>query len=409
MTTLRARVLDAVSANEVRWIEDARVTWDRVSGRLTAVEPWTSGPCDVDLRDRGVLTAGCVDGHVHAAQARVIGRASGPLLRWLERTVFPEEQRWAQPEFAEAVATRFWRDVLAAGTTTALAYGSVHASASEAILRAADRAGIRAMVGPVWMDEACPEALQVPAAQQAEAVASLAARWQDHPRLEVIVIPRFAVSCSPEMLRTAAHTARTLGLRISTHLAETPDEGAFACERHGGASYLDIYDRAGLLVPGTVLAHCIHLDEADWRALAAVGAVVAHCPDSNDFLGSGGMPVGALLEHGVGMVLGTDVAAGRSLRVPRTASHAYDNSLRVGAPQPPEAWWWWATAGGARALGLSDRGRVEVGQWADLVLHEVPETVVDGDSALAALIFDPDGSRVRRVWVGGREVDLAGA
>ncbi len=400
MTTLRARVLDATAPAAVRWLEDARVTW--VDGQITEVAAWTEGPCDADVR-HGVLTAGCVDGHVHAAQARVVGRASGPLLAWLETTVFPEEARFSGAAYARAVADGFWRDVLRAGTTTALAYGSVHAEASEQILASAATAGVRAIVGPVWMDEACPDALVVPAAVQAEAVAALAERWSGHPRLDVVVVPRFAVSCSPEMLRIAAETASGLGLRLTTHLAETVAEGEAVRQRHGGR-YLDVYADAGLLQPGAVFAHGIHLDEEDLARLAEAGCVIAHCPDSNAFLGSGTMPTGRVMDAGVPIVLGTDVAAGRSLRVPVTASYAFDNALRAGRRVPPETWWWIATVGGAQALGLDRLGRVAEGWTADLVLHSVPETVVDADSALAALLFDRDAVTVERVWVNGARV-----
>lgn len=401
MTTLRARILDTPSAGEVRWLDDARVVWSE--GVITEVAPWSGGSCDADVREGHVLTAGCVDGHVHAAQARVVGRASGPLLSWLSTTVFPEEARFADPRFARAVADGFWRDVLASGTTTALAYGSVHAEASEQILQSADAAGVRAIVGPVWMDEASPAALHVPAEAQAEAVEALAARWSGHDRLEVAVVPRFAVSCSPRMLRVAAETASRLGLRVTTHLAETPEEGVAACSRHGASRYVQVYEDAGLLRLGTVLAHCIHMDGVDWDVLERTGCVVAHCPDSNDFLGSGGMPLGVVRERGLPMVLGTDVAAGRSLKVPRTASHGFDNALRQGLRVDPGWWWWAATAGGAQALGAGDRGRVAIGQLADVVLHRVPETVASADDALAAILFDPDHSRPVRTWVDGKE------
>ena len=401
MTVLRARVLDTPSPGGVVWHDDARVVLD--GARIASVAPWSGGACDHDLRDGAVLTAGCVDGHVHAAQARVVGRASGPLLAWLDGVVFPEEQRFADRAYAEAVAGAFVRDLLAAGTTTAMIYGSVHASASDAILAACDAAGLRAIVGPVWMDMASPAALHVPAEAQADAVEALADRWHTPGgRLQVAVVPRFAVSCTPAMLRAAGALAARRALPVTTHLAEQRPECKAACAAHGVDRYLDAYDQAGLLRPGAVFAHSIHLDDDDLVRMASAGAVIAHCPDSNAFLGSGDLRTGAVRAAGVPLVLGTDIAAGRSLRVPRTASYAYDTSLRAGAAVDPATWWWVATAGGAAALGFADVGRVAAGFAADLVLHAVPDTVVDGDTALAALLFDHDRARPVRTWAGGR-------
>src|SRR5690606_28746238 len=116
----------------------------------------------------------------------------------------------------------------------------------------------------VLMDRSAPAQLVAPAAQQLDE----AARLQPAGRIEPIITPRFALSCSPELLAGAAELAQEKHWRVQTHLAETTAECARARELFNGRNYLDVYRDAGLLQPGAIFAHCIHLDDADRRALA---------------------------------------------------------------------------------------------------------------------------------------------
>ena len=132
--------------------------------------------------------------------------------------------------------------------------------------------------------------------------------------------------------------------------------------------------------------------------------MVAHCPDSNDFLGSGGMPVEAVRARSMPVALGSDIAAGRSFRIPRMASSAYDNGLRQGVSIPLETLFWWATRGGAQALGWQDTGALEPGLAADMVLVDLPPWAEDRASVLHALLFDQDRPAPRRTWAAGEVV-----
>lgn len=399
---LRARVLSPIDPQQVAWWPDARVEFnDR--GRIVDVRAWSGGPCDEDLRE-GVLTPGFVDAHVHFPQLRIVGSASGPLLDWLADSTFPEESRFADVQHARQVAGAFTRALASAGTTLAFVYGAGQAVANQVLFSALDRSGLKAIAGPVLMDEHVPQALAQPATQSLDALSDLAQRWHGHDdRLQVAVIPRFALSCSAALMRDAAAFAQGGHLWVSTHLAETAAECA-AVQQRFGVDYLQVYERAGLLHDKAVFAHCIHLDAPSWQRLADADAVVAHCPDSNDFLGSGGMPIGTVLDGGIPMALGTDVAAGRTFRVPRVASSAHDNALRHQRREPPERWFWTATRGGALALGHEGTGAIEPGLDADLVWHDVPAWVTDGQGALAWILFHHDAPLARATWVRGRKV-----
>lgn len=397
---IRTRVLSSLGPEQVAWLPDATVSVD-ADGRIDQVAP--GGPADLDLRP-AVLTAGFVDAHVHFPQTRIIGSASGPLLQWLERSTFPEEARFADPDHAASVARAFVAALAAAGTTLSFVYSSVHPAACDALLGAMDRRGLRTIAGPVLMDHG-PPGLCLPTSPALAALDDLVQRHHGRDgRLQVAVIPRFALSCTPKLLQAAGAFARDRGLWVSTHLSENPEECATATAMHGTADYLQVYEDAGMVHDRSVYAHCIHLSDSEWSRLQQAGAVIAHCPDSNDFLGSGTMDRGRALDLGVPVALGTDVAAGRSFRVPRIASSAYDAALRHGRMLPPALLLHDATRGGAAALGHPDQGAVQAGFQADLVLHDLPAWVDDADAALAWLLFHHDAPPPRGTWVAGRQV-----
>lgn len=399
MIRLRARVLTAISPTELQFIDDALVVID--GDLLHTVGPYDGAPVHDDLRP-AVLLPGFVDAHIHYPQTRIVGSASGPLLDWLAKSTFPEEARFADVTHAERVADLFVRTLARSGTTLAMAYGSVHAHAADALFSAAERHGLRMIAGPVLMDAESPPELIVPAEVALPAVEALVERWHGkHGRLQVAVIPRFALSCTRAMMRGAATLADKHQLWVTTHLAENQVECQIARDRFNAPDYLAIYEDAGLLHPRSVYAHCIHLSDDEWDRFARAGAVVAHCPDSNDFLGSGSMPVGAVLSRGIPLALGTDVAAGRSFRVPHVASRAYDNALRTGHQPSLAQLLWWATRGGALALGQPQLGSLEAGLEADMTLWDVPEWVSDADGVIAAVLFAADSLGPVRTYVAG--------
>jgi guanine deaminase len=192
------------------------------------------------------------------------------------------------------------------------------------------------------------------------------------------VNPRFAPACSESLLRLAASLAGDS--IIQTHLAESVRECQWVRELFPtDPNYTAVYDRHGLLGPRTLLAHCIHLDEVEWELIAKRQAVVVHCPGANTFLRSGVFDLDAAREHGVRLALGSDIAAGPDLAMPRVARAMIETAkLRamaadapVHVPTPAEAWTL-ITRGNADALGWADAGRIESGGVADLLVLQPP-------------------------------------
>jgi guanine deaminase len=397
-------------ADEPRFdlVEDALVAIDD-RGRISAAGP-APADCPVGVSHPGaVLLPGFVDAHVHFPQTRVLGSASGPLLDWLARSVFPEEARFSERAYAEAVASEFCERLIAQGTTTAAIYSTSHLEATDALFAALDRSGLRGLAGLTLMDRAAPPALVCGKDAALEACSLLHARWHGHDdgRLRFSVIPRFALSCTPELLGAAGELAARLDLTVQTHLSENRQEVRATLEAFpGAADYLAVYERYGLVGERTVFAHCIWLSDGEWDRLARAGATVAHCPDSNFFLGSGCMSLAKATRRGCRVGLGTDVGAGRTFSPRRVAAAAYDAALVVDARVAPEALLWHATAGGARALGLDDKiGRIAPGYEADLVALEAPP--LTGEALIDSLVFRHDAGPARATYVRGRRLGTA--
>jgi guanine deaminase len=424
--TLRARLLTPLPASGLHYEPDARIDVD-AGGRLARVAPWDDAVAGsvLDLRP-WVVMPGFVDLHAHLPQLPNAGVGAGlDLLTWLERYIFPLERDFDVPT-AELIAPAAFRAFARAGTTTVVAYGALWAESLDACFRAAEAHGIRAVIGKVMMDRLSydtsrdpGEVLELSLRQSAE----LCAAWhgRDDGRLMYAFTPRFAVSCSAEMLRRSAEAAAEFGAYWQTHLSE--DRGEIEEVRRlfpDAVDYTDVYDRAGGLTPRAILAHAIHLSDREVARLAERGAVIAHCPSSNLFLASGAMPLARFLAAGLRIGLGSDVAAGPDaplFSVMRAGAYT-QNALRAAGlsdapPLSPADWLRLGTLGGAEALGLEDRiGSVEIGKEADLIAVDPSVTLPlegigaheDGpsDEMLSRLIFRAHPAMVRGAWVRGR-------
>lgn len=405
---IRGRVLAPdPEARTVALLDDALIQID-AEGMIESVAPAPSD-CEVPVTWPGaVLVPGFVDVHLHFPQTRVIGSASGPLLPWLQASVFPEESRFAADDYAAAVAEEFCDAMITRGTTCAAIYSSSHPGATEVLFATLARRGLRADTGLTLMDRHAPDALLRSAKDALAASRVLLERWHgyDRGRLRLSIIPRFAISCSPELMRAAGEFARTHELLVQSHISENEDEIRETLALFPGAhDYLDVYEQHGLVGARTILAHCIHLSDHEWSRFVQHDVAVAHCPDSNFFLGSGSMQLRAALDRGLRVGLGTDVGAGRTFSLRRVAAAAHDAALIHAAPVGPQELFWLATRGGARALGRDQIGCVAAGFEADLAVIDVPAlTDVPLAGLLDALLFRHDAGPVRATLVRGREL-----
>jgi guanine deaminase len=323
-----------------------------------------------DERD-AVLLPGLVDTHVHFPQLAIIGSMGLGLLDWLERYALPEEARMADAGHARRVAGEFVAGLAANGTTTALVFGSHFPAAQEALFEEAERSGLRIASGLVVSDRNLRPDLHVNPDDAYEAGRELAARWHGRGRLRYVVTPRFSLSCTEGMLEACAALQGEVGALVTSHMNENLEEVEAVRGVFGAFDdYLHTYEHFGLVGESTVLAHNVHPSEAELARLCAAGASVAHCPESNACLGSGLFPLNGHLEHGVRVVLGTDVGAGTGLSVLKEALTAYQlQMLRDDRPPlGPAHLLYLSTRAGAVALGVDEVGDLSSGRVADFVL-----------------------------------------
>jgi guanine deaminase len=425
---LRARLLTPLAAGGTRHEPDGLILVDE-AGRLTFVGSAAERPDEaaaaIDLRPWTILP-GMVDLHAHLPQLPNAGLGFAlDLLTWLDRLTFPTELAWSDPTVAERLAPPIFEAFATAGTTTVLAYGVVFEAAMDASFRAAEAHGIRAILGKVMMDRGTYDPVIAPSTildRSLRESADLIARWQgrDDGRLGYAVTPRFAVSCTAEMLRESAALARSTGAWWQSHVSEDPFEIAEVGRLFPEAlDYVDVYDRAGGLGERSVLAHAIHCSERELARLVETGTRVAHCPASNLFIGAGVMPLARWLEAGLSVGLGSDVSGGPDasifsvMRVGAYAQMARRSLVAdEGAILAPLDWLRIGTLAGARALGLADRiGSLEAGKEADLIVVD-PATAApiagtddeDPSDLMSRLIFRAHPAMVRGAWVRGRRL-----
>lgn len=424
---LRAPLLSPLPGDTTLWEPDGVIEVD-ADGRFGHVGPYDAAR-DVDAIDLRPLVAlpGMVDLHVHLPQVPAAGLGAGmDLLAWLERHIFPLERRFDAPTAAD-LAPRVYRAMAAAGTTTFVGYGAIWPDSLHACFEAAEAHGIRATIGKVMMDRVTyddrlprDEILDTSLRQSAE----LCERWHGAAdgRLRYAFTPRFAVSCTEDMLRESARLADHYGTTWQTHLSEDAREIETVREHFPDAiDYLDVYDRAGGVGPKALFAHSIHLSSREVDRLAESGAGVAHCPVSNMFISSGVMPLVRYRRAGIPVGLGSDVAGAPELSILTQMREGFYQhcSRRAMAPDEPPApdaleWLRLGTLEGARAIALDDViGSLEPGKEADLIVVDPERCAPPGAPAATEpsevadrIIFRERHGMVRGAWVRGRRLPM---
>ncbi|CAI8898093.1 guanine deaminase [Methylocaldum szegediense] len=322
------------------------------------------------------LIPGLIDAHLHFPQFYATAGFGTGLLDWLEHTVYRAEARFADESFAKTAAEQFVERLLACGTTTAMVFGSQFYEANAALFEAAGRSGMHLIAGITLMDRNAPAVLLTTVNQSADAAEKLIALCRQAPRLHYAITPRFALSCSPELLELCGSLLKQHpDSYVQTHINETRQEvaavrAAFPKNRH----YLDVYDSFGLLTERTVLAHSIYTTEAELARMAAASCAVCHCPTSNAYLGSGLFPLRRHLAHGIRMALGTDIGAGTQFSVWRELSEAFKVQQLQGFCLNAAQLLYLATLAGAKALGLErEVGNFAPGKSADFFVLDYEE------------------------------------
>ena len=401
----------------------------------TLLQKFTATGTLLVLREGQYLLPGLVDLHVHAPQWPQLGLALElPLEDWLQTHTFPLEARFADCRFAATVYASLVDGLLANGTTTAMYFGTIHREATQILADICLAKSQRALIGRVAMDNPaqCPAYYRDPSAQFAEAETRGFIRYvQSMPGngralIRPVITPRFIPSCSDSLLEKLGALAAETGCHVQTHCSESDWEHRYVLDRLGVTETAAL-GRFGLLSRRTILAHGNFLSDADLDLIAAQGSGVAHCPLSNAYFSDAVFPLRRVLDRGVHVGLGTDIAGGSSPSILDNARQAVvasrqlesgvdaqlDRALRRRPDSRIDALtaFWLATAGGGIALDLKV-GLFRPGYQFDAILLD---TVVrsshlqltptdEPEQILQKILYAASRANIRDVWVANRRV-----
>jgi 5-methylthioadenosine/S-adenosylhomocysteine deaminase len=348
-----------------------------------------------------VLIPGLVNAHTHAAMALMRGLADDlPLMRWLQEHIWPAETKHASPAFVRDGTALACAEMLRGGVTC---FNDMYFF-PEAALEAAQAAGMRVALGLIVID--LPTAYASDPADYLRKGFELRDRQREEPLVSFCLAPHAPYTVSDPTFRQVATYAAELDLPVHLHVHETEHEIERSLAEHG-VRPLERLRRLGLLGPGLIAVHAVHLQEEEIQLLATHGSSVAHCPSSNLKLASGFAPIEALRAAGVNLCLGTDGAASNNrldlLTEMRTAALLAKAVARSAEAMPAHAALRAATLGGARALGLGARiGSIEPGKRADLTALALrgPELAPCYDP-VSHLVYAAGREHVTHVWVDG--------
>ena len=353
---------------------------------------------------------GFVQTHIHLCQTLFRGAADDlALIDWLKKRVWPMEAAHT-PESIRASARLGIAELIKGGTTCALTMETVRHT--EEVLRVVEESGFRATVGKCMMDKGddVPTPLREETRASIDESLALFQKWNGaaNGRLHCCFAPRFAISCTRELLSEVSTLAKQQGVIIHTHASENRNECEIV-ERETGERNIDYLNSLGIVGSHVVLAHCIHLDNTEMETLASSKTNVAHCPSSNLKLGSGIARVTEMLARGIPVSLGADGAACNNrldmFTEMRTAA-LLQKALHGPEVLPAARALRMATIDGARAMGLNKEiGSIEVGKRGDLIVVDVSQlhAAPTGD-VVSALVYSAQASDVRATIIDGQVV-----
>lgn len=386
---------------------DVLIRDGRIAGVAGEIDDTTAGVIDAG---GCVVLPGFVQTHIHLCQTLFRGAADDlALIDWLKQRVWPMEAAHT-PASIRASAQLGIAELIKGGTTCALTMETVNHT--EEVLRVVEESGFRATVGKCMMDKGdeVPAALHEQTRASIDESVALIQKWhgQAEGRIRCCFAPRFAISCTRELLSEVSTLAKQHGVMVHTHASENRNECEIV-ERESGERNIDYLNSLGIIGSHVVLAHCIHLDNAEMETLAGTRTNVAHCPSSNLKLGSGIARVTEMLARGIAVSLGADGAACNNrldmfteMRTAALLQKALHGPEVLPAPRALSM----ATIDGARAMGLdAEIGSLEIGKRADLIVVDLNQThSAPISDPVSALVYSAQASDVRTTLIDGKVV-----
>ena len=356
----------------------------------------------IDARG-GIVMPGLVNTHTHAAMTLFRGLADDlPLMNWLNDHIFPAEATLDHRK-VYCGALLACAEMIMSGTTT---FCDMYLF-EDAVARAAQQAGMRAVVGEVLFDFPSPH--YGPIEEGFAYTEKLLEAYHGDPLVTVAVEPHSPYLCAPAVLTRASDLAQRHRVPMVIHLSETAAEVATLRQRYG-LTPVEHLEALGILAPNVLACHCVALTAEDIQRLKRYDVKVSHNPESNMKLASGIAPVPQLLAAGVCVGLGTDGAASNNnldlFLEMDTAAKLHKVQCLDPTVLDADTVLRMATMDGARALGLSERiGSIEPGKKADLIVIDTRRPhLVPMYHPASQLVYAAKGSDVTTVIINGRVV-----
>ena len=282
---------------------------------------------NVPVLDYGnsLILPGLCDMHVHAPQ--FVYRGLGidlQLMEWLDRYAFPTEARFADLSYARIYYEAFADALAKNGTTRAVIFGTLHAPATELLMEILEKKKIGAYVGKINMDTLSPDYLcETPEQSLADTRKWIEDTKDQFRFVKPAVTPRFIPTCSTSVLEGLGKLAQEFDLPVHSHISEDLGEMSIVRDRYPQYDNDgDVYDHFGLLTSHTVMAHFIYPTLHEMELIKERGVTIAHCPQSNGNVAAGIPPIRQMLDLGVKVGLGSDIAGGYSVSIFRAMSEA---------------------------------------------------------------------------------------
>lgn len=356
------------------------------------------------------------DLHLHAPQYPMVGTGMDlTLLDWLNTYTFPAEARFADPDYARKVYRQLSAELIANGTTRVAMFSSLHTDATLILMEELERAGGTGYAGKVNMDRnAAPGVLEETTEESIRETERWLGECGRFSHVRPMLTPRFTPSCTDELMAWLGKTAEERHLPIQSHLSENDREIEWVRQLHPDCrQYWETYAKFGLWNDRTLMAHCVWSDERERAAMKDAGVTVVHCPDSNVNVCSGTAPVRAMLEEGMKVALGSDIAGGdhlnmfdvtasaiRASKVRQMTDPAHPAFLTV-----PEAWYLATSAGAAffgEAPGFAPGNPLHAMVLSDDALPQ--SHPLTARERFERCIYRRQQGALRAVWSAGRKV-----
>jgi guanine deaminase len=368
--------------------------------------------CTIEDYGNRLIIPGFVDLHLHAAQFLQCGTGMNKqLLDWLNDYTFDLERHFQDEEFAKKVYTKFANELVANGTLRACIFASSSTKGTEILFDVLKEKGIGAYVGKVNMDRNAPDCIIETPEQSLEGTKYLIEKYKNEKLVKPMITPRFAPTCSDQLLDKLGELANQYNLPVQSHLSENLDEIKWVRELFPNSkNYLDVYNRSSLL-GSAVMAHAIYLEDDEIDVIKRKGVTLAHCPDSNINIRSGIMPLRKYLNIGLKVGLGSDIAGGHKIALNEAVVRAIQLSKLLSIDKPQykplsvsEAFYL-GTKGGGEFFGKT--GSFEEGYSFDALVIKDDELIAHMyslEDRLERFLYVGDSRNICERYVEGRKL-----